>query len=249
MPTALIFDLDNTLLPCDHRYTECNDAFGVFAAETLKGAIGAKDATARFKALDLEAAQSGRGFGRQRFPTVMRETLTLLGEEAGVPISESDLERVYAIGARVFTDPYDLYPGVTELLDRYRDAGVKLALCTKGDPAVQNPLKIDHNGLRDLFDVVRIFKQSKGAPEIAETAAALGVHTVEEGAFMIGDSIRDDIVGGRKAGLGTVLITGVEHAWDFNSVEHEVEPDHAIGSVTELPSVLPVPTPRRTVRR
>jgi ribonucleotide monophosphatase NagD (HAD superfamily) len=72
----------------------------------------------------------------------------------------------------------------------------------------------------------------KPSPIILEVAlAALGVPAGE--AAMVGDRIETDIVMGRRAGLGTVLVlSGVTRADDPRIAA--IAPDHVVRSIRDL---------------
>lgn len=55
---------------------------------------------------------------------------------------------------------------------------------------------------------------------------------------MVGDSAKDDIVAGRRAGCRTVLLDGAKQYDSPAAFEEELRPDHVVGSLRELASLL-----------
>lgn len=231
---GFIFDLDNTLVECLSYYVEAQHAL----RERLERAgVGWDTDTflAHYRAVARPLFQS-HGFGRTRFPITLRETARRALEACGRVAGEDLLCEAYDIGDAVFDAPYEPYAGALDTLRLLRERGYRLGLCTKGDTEVQRR-KIDLHGIAELVDCVRIVPR-KGAREILETRDALGCSGRR--VAMVGDSLHDDIAGGRAAGVATVWVHGDPiHLTEAHGEVPDIEPDFRVEHVRQLPDLLP----------
>ena len=132
------------------------------------------------------------------------------------------------------------YPGMAELLDRLREAGVRTAVATSKGVEVALRM-LEHFDLLHRFDVVEAASMTQaGVDKIAVIGAALARLRALPTAgttvcpIMIGDR-RFDIEGGRHHGLVTVAVR-----WGY-APEGELEAsgaDHLVGTVAELSDLL-----------
>ena len=110
-----------------------------------------------------------------------------------------------------------------------------LGIVTNGAPAMQSA-KLEALGLSEAFDVVvhaGYDAPAKPSPAPFETAlSALSVRP--ERAVHVGNSLRSDVAGARAAGVEAVWLA--EEADPLTAPDPE--PDHAISTLAELPSVI-----------
>lgn len=126
-----------------------------------------------------------------------------------------------------------VYPDTVPVLKWLRREGLRLAVVTSG-PEYQR-LKLELTGLLDYFDVV-VTRDDVGTikpePRIFLYALSrLGVEPRE--AIMVGDSLWQDVYGGKNVGMKTVWISR-EGGEDFHFA------DFRIGTLHELRKVLEV---------
>lgn len=113
-------------------------------------------------------------------------------------------ERVF----QVFEEPgsWQLFPETVRTLAALKTQGVELGIISNFDSRLFSVLR--GLGLTDMFDTVTISslaRAAKPAPRIFQLA--LDKHAVDpEEALHIGDSLRDDVEGARKAGLHAILL-------------------------------------------
>lgn len=131
---------------------------------------------------------------------------------------EALFEDVYAYYADAAA--WRLAPGAAAALTRLRAAGVKLAVCSNFDTRLR-PL-LDSLGVGGLFDAVVVSAEvgaEKPSPVIFEAAVrALGVGPAE--CVHVGDDRRNDVWGGRDAGVT---------AWLWGSDVHSFEEVREMG--------------------
>jgi putative hydrolase of the HAD superfamily len=135
-----------------------------------------------------------------------------------------------ATARTAFTKRAPLMPGALETLLALRDRGVKLALLTKGDPAVQRR-RVAHSGLGSLFDVVEIVDQ-KTPEAFVSLLNKLGVPA--SAALSVGNSVRSDLLPSLDAGLEAVWID--THVWEYERTANR--PDSRVIAVEDLRDVL-----------
>lgn len=242
--SAIVFDLDNTLVECTKYFAEARTRLYRMILP-LRPDLSREEFERVFRKIDTKNMRSPLGFGRDRFPTSTQEAYRVLCEEVGYTPTPSELEAAWAIGESVFEAPYKPYPGAIATLEWCRSQGLRLGLCTKGDPEVQRQ-KIERHGLERFFDHIAIVPQ-KHASEIGRTVDALGLPRRE--AVMVGDSLREDIDGGKMAGLATVWVKG--DATDFHELYPDTDhahPDAVIERISELAHTIATRWPLRQRR-
>jgi FMN phosphatase YigB (HAD superfamily) len=185
MPRLALFDLDDTLI-------DSTGAFNAWADEWIAE-----------RGLDPEHAVAW--FSDERFWTLPPEDcFRSLGEHFGLDDDARDLLKHYR--ARM-GDLIGCYPGVTDGLEALRDAGWRIGIVTNGYADFQ-AAKIEAVGLGAYVDVVCVSDAEgswKPEPEIFRIASERAGAPLE-GAWMVGDSLAADIVGGNGLGLHTAWV-------------------------------------------
>jgi putative hydrolase of the HAD superfamily len=236
MQSYIISDLDDTLIYCGRVYDRARQQFATFVHARFPG-VTPTEAQDLFDAIDLKNAMSV-GFGKDRYPKSMLEAFRFFCVQQGRLAHGAEESEVVRIGESVFTSRYEPIEGAVETMEQYRRAGVKTAICTKGDTEVQWS-KIKSLGLDEIVNLVSVVP-AKGPEEIAAVAAQLRTAPGQVG-WMIGDSRRDDIAGGRGAGMKTVLVADPEKpTWSYENGYEGIQPDYTVERVAELPRIIPL---------
>jgi putative hydrolase of the HAD superfamily len=127
-------------------------------------------------------------------------------------------------------DRWTLYPETVGVLTRLREEGLELGIVSNFDSRLFNVLR--GLGIADLFATVTISslaKAAKPAPRIFKIA--LEKHAMEpDEALHVGDSLREDVEGARKAGLTSVWIT--------REAQSAPSKTPTIQSLVELPALI-----------
>lgn len=111
-------------------------------------------------------------------------------------------------------------------------ADVPVGVVTNGSPEMQSA-KLAALGLADAFDVVvhaGYDAPAKPSPEPFEAALA-ALDASADRAVHVGNSLASDVAGAHAAGVRSVWVPATDESPD-------PEPDHALASLAELPSVL-----------
>jgi len=134
----------------------------------------------------------------------------------GKPIEVDVASRVRAAAGSVFDQDPAVKPGARRMLRDLRRQGYRLALLTKGDRGVQEK-RVASSGIRDLFDVIHIVPDKTPAA-IRAVMDELG--TEPESTWMVGNSIRSDVMPALAAGLKAIWIDA--HVWEHERAGGEV---------------------------
>jgi putative hydrolase of the HAD superfamily len=208
---GVIFDGDDTLWSSEQLYDDArSQARFIVDASGLDGAQWEE----RERIVDVQNVVKFR-YSTQRFPNSCVQAYEELCLSSGRAVDQAIAEQILRTAQSVFERDPPLVPNARETLTLLRSQGAQLALLTKGDHELQLR-RVERSGLREFFHVIRIVPEK--SPEIIrEVVAALGVDA--DSAWMVGNSMRSDVVPAMSAGLRAVRIPA--HVW-----EHERTHDH-----------------------
>jgi putative hydrolase of the HAD superfamily len=237
LPTAILFDLDDTLLvafgPSQSQWERTIGAAAAhFApAEPLVIVEAIQEASR-----DLWADPGRHHYWRHRIGEARRKIvadafadLTARGikmppREIGVELADS-YEALHNAELRMFPDAH-------ETLDRLKELGVKLALITNG-AAVPQRAKVVRFALEHRFDHIQIEgEHGFGKPEdraYTHAMEVLGVGPHET--WMVGDTLEWEVVGPQRLGIHAIWHDGYGVGLPPGCT---IKPDRIITRLTEL---------------
>jgi putative hydrolase of the HAD superfamily len=224
-PSALLFDLDDTLVP---EWDGIDAAFIAVArqvwgesstARVLEllasaGALWEDEAPEEYCRrvhLDLGEGLYGELSGAGTEAKVARAASDLLHQHAfddAVPepwrLRSAELVEVWR---RARIEALTLYPETLEVLQRWSAARVPLALVTNGASALQRR-KVAAIGIERFFSAILVSEEvGVGKPDPAMFAAALEELGIDPGgAVMVGNDLDRDIAGALTAGVRAVWV-------------------------------------------
>jgi len=174
------------------------------------------------------------GHTTERFPTSCVQAYEELCEIEGRSLSSSIAGRILLAAQSVFERDAPVVPRARETLERLRGRGARLALLTKGDPQVQEH-RLKSSGLHDLFDVIQIV-QEKSPDAIRAVVARLRVGLGS--AWMVGNSVRSDILPALAAGLRAVWIDA--YVWEYERTHDYLVDDRFVRArnLAEIPDLI-----------
>ena len=205
----LIFDLDGTLIDSEQDLANSVNATRVYMGR---------------EPIDNDTVASWVGNGA---PVLIRRAM-------GPQTSDEDIERALAYFLQYYRDHMldhtNLYPGVREGLDRFRESGIKLAVLTNKPVRFSQGI-IEGLGLGKHFFRVyggNSFEQKKPHP-IGIEALMNEAAVDREGTLMVGDSYVD-VRTARNAGIAAAGVSwGLQpHSFD------EDPPDILVNRMEEL---------------
>lgn len=227
---GIIFDGDDTLWSSEQLYDDARSRVRALVSES--GLDGARWEE-RERVVDVENVAKFR-YSVQRFPNSCVQAYEELCPGNGRPFDQSIAEKILKTAQSVFESDPPLVPGARETLALLRSRGARLALLTKGDHDLQWR-RVERSGLREFFHVIRIVPEK--TPEIIrEVVAALGVGTGS--AWMVGNSMRSDVVPAMSAGLRAVRIPA--HVWEHERTHDHLAPDGVITTshLVDVPALI-----------
>jgi putative hydrolase of the HAD superfamily len=221
-PTVVIFDGDDTLWSTEPLYDAARSRA---RQEVTRVGLDGAEWEALERRIDVQNV-AALGFGIDRFPTSCAQAYEALCSTAGKPPVESVRRRVRDAARTVFTSDPPLMSGARQTLEDLRARGVRVALLTKGDLAVQQT-RVRNSGLGDLFDATRIVTE-KTAATFREIVASLGA--VPEGSWSVGNSMRSDILPALTAGLHAIWIDA--HVWEHERFAGDISDNGVVKAHT-----------------
>jgi putative hydrolase of the HAD superfamily len=206
LPTAVLFDLDDTILATSEVSTECWVVVADRFAPVLKG-MGHDVTPERLHTAihdyrvwfwsDTKRNLSGRLNPREALIENVRGGLEALGI-----VSPPLTEQLADAWSEVRWAASRPFPGAIETLQALRDRGVKLGLVTNGAAETQS-MKIERLGLTDLVDHIQIegvFGVGKPEPEVyLHAMEKLAVRPQET--WMVGDNLELDVLAPMRLGI------------------------------------------------
>jgi HAD superfamily hydrolase (TIGR01549 family) len=154
-----------------------------------------------------------------------------------IDLDDAGLRELAWLWYSPLTEYTSVAPDVIPILSKFRDRGLKLALVSNTFvPGFVLDQHLALHGLLEFFPV-RIYSSEIGHrkphPRIFRTALdAVGVSARH--AVFVGDVVRTDIIGARRAGMGTILRLPAAP-----SRTHRIA-DHVVRTLTELYQILPL---------
>jgi putative hydrolase of the HAD superfamily len=222
----LIFDADDTLWENNVYFDRVVDDFVEWLAHPTRDAE-----TIRATLRDIETANVAvHGYGTKVFLRNLHDCFERLLER---PADAEDAARLDGLVARLRDHDIELMPDVERTLDALAERH-DLLLLTKGAPEEQQR-KIDASGLADRFRRAVIVPE-KNAAVYAELVASERLDPAAT--WMIGNSVKSDILPALAAGLGAVFIPHantwvLEHATLDESAERLLQ----VERFADLPAV------------
>lgn len=119
------------------------------------------------------------------------------------------------LGLSVYEHPVEPYPGMVETLNLLRSQGHELLLYTGGETAIQQR-KIEQMKLAEFFEDRIYIRQHKNAEALEEILRSRFFDRTST--WMIGNSLRTDVMPALSAGINAVYIK-IPNEWLYNIVE------------------------------
>lgn len=231
LPTAILLDLDDTILAIDAVADECWSSLCVrYAPEVGESAERVLAAIVRSRTWywsDLDRHREGRrNLQRARREVVLRAfgELGLSHDQAATRLADD-----YSREREILVKPF---PGAVETLRELRTRGVKLALITNGEGRFQRA-KIERFDLARYFSCIVVegeFGVSK--PDHAVFNHALrSLDCLPQDAWMVGDSLVYDIAPALSLGMDTVWVDGKQSGL---APDAACRPSRTISAISEI---------------
>lgn len=222
MNKIFIFDYDDTMQMTHHHYTRGYLAFLNWIVEKLGSNVPDLHLIINLLAEVNVKNVINFGFTKERFLMSFREVFIIVCNGIGITPSNKDIQEAYLIGEITFKEQTIIEEGfiggTEEVLDFLLKKGHHLILMTKGDlqwQAKKTELMECERWFDDRIHIV----DHKNKENILEL---VGDHPVER-AWLVGNSIRSDIVPALEAGIKAIYIPC--ETWTYER-EHNGAPEN-----------------------
>lgn len=233
-PQTVLFDLDDTLVHCNIYFEMIIEQF----ADELVTWFASDKLTAdevKKKQLEIDTARVAvQGFMPDHFPQSLIDTYHFFSSLTGRKTSKFEEKSLRELGKSVYEKQVEPYPHMVETLDLLKGEGHSLFLYTGGVATVQER-KIKALGLESYFGD-RVFIRRHKTTDALEDI--LKSHRFDrELTWMVGNSIRTDIVPALETGIHAIHVPAILE-WQYNIVDIHVQPK---GAFLKVPTLREVP--------
>jgi putative hydrolase of the HAD superfamily len=233
MKLNLLFDLDDTLIHCNKYFDLVIDQFAEQLVEWFSSYKLTKDEVKRKQQEFDLAGIDLHGFSAERFPESFAETYDHYTHLLGRPGSHDERGRLLMLGYAVYDSEFELYPDVVETLTKLQRAGHELSLYTGGVDEIQRR-KVEKVNLAPFFEGRIFVAQHKNKDALARILQERELDPAVT--WMVGNSLRTDIMPALENGIGAVYIPPLSN-WAFDMVKTEVKPTDRYLKLTSIKRV------------
>jgi putative hydrolase of the HAD superfamily len=238
LPTAILFDLDDTILAAFGQAAEQWRRVVAEFADRLEPhppaeIVAAIQDYSRYLWADQARHKDWRHRISEARRHIVENALCQLAASTGQGAPAAEL--CHAVADRfqqIHEAELRMFPGAHETLDRLKELGVKLALVTNGAAEAQRP-KVVRFALEHRFDHIQIEgEHGFGKPEeqaYIHALASLGVEARET--WMVGDNLEWEVVAPQRLGIFAIWYDGYGIGLPPAS---PIRPDRIIRALPEL---------------
>lgn len=231
-PTAILFDLDDTIIAWDIVADQSWAKTCYQFADSLSG-LNPDSLIHKIKETrELYLSDLGRHrFARLNLIAYRQEMVKTALSKLGIKNDGLATKIADTYGIEREKDVY-IFPGAVESLSYWKKKDVRLALVTNGTSEMQRK-KLDKFDLAGFFDYILIegeFGIGKPDKRVFEQALAQ-LHVEASKAWMAGDNLEIDIAGAECAGIYSVWVD-----WKGTGLPESspIIPSHIVKSITEI---------------
>ncbi|MWC28216.1 HAD family hydrolase [Paenibacillus sp. MMS18-CY102] len=236
MKQNLFFDLDDTLVYCNKYFYLVIEQFTDAMATWFQGYEGITPQAIKDKQTEIDIAGVHIvGFKSDHFPESFVDTYRYFSDLTGRARSDAEENFLWKLGRSVYEHAVEPYPFMEETLNHLASQGHELHLYTGGELLIQRR-KIEQLQLERYFGS-RIYIRRHKNNEALESILHEGAFNRDE-TWMIGNSIRTDVVPALKAGIHAIHMK-IDSEWAYNNIAIEVQPRGAFMTLQSLPDVPP----------
>lgn len=232
---TILFDLDDTLIHCNKYFNLVIDQFIDAMMVWFHSYPDVSELSIRQKQMEIDiAGVKASGFISDHFPQSLLDTYIDLSRLTGRTEASEEIDLLWSMGKSVYEQEVEPYPDMESTLLQLRDEGHDLHLYTGGEPLIQRR-KVDRMGLQKYFGDRIYISQHKNIAALEEILTDGGFDRSRT--WMIGNSIRTDVVPALTAGIHAIHVEAVTE-WEYNMIPIDVKP---VGAFLQLQHLRDVP--------
>jgi putative hydrolase of the HAD superfamily len=226
MRSWVIFDADNTLWETESLY---DDARRKLTNALASRGIDAAVANEMQQAIDEELYKTF-GYSARRFPTSFDQTLVHFFPSS----SEEDRAQIRSIAEQVFLQPAIAHQALDEVVTKL-GTRYSLGILTAGENWVQQA-RLEKFAHRHYFQAIEIVPH-KDIQAFSNFADKHGVS--RKTSWVVGDSLRSDIIPAHAAGFNAILVASKNwHRIEMNQMKAP-EYVHTVNDLADILSIIP----------
>lgn len=233
----IIFDMDDTLIHCNKYFDLILGEFFDLMTQWFQD-YGVTVEQIRTKQMEIDVAGVDKlGFASANFPQSLIDTYRYFCKQHHKEPVLREEEQLFKLGLSVYDQEIEAYPGMVETLDTLQNEGHRLYLYTGGESRIQKR-KIEQMKLADFFEDRIYIRQHKNVKALEEILSAGRFN--RSLTWMIGNSLRTDVVPALTAGINSIYIKQ-QREWHYNLVELKQEPHnvlYTVSALTEVPDII-----------
>lgn len=235
---AVIFDLDDTLIPNGEYYSKTIGEVGTLIKNIIKKELPeAKCSSTKISqeldSLDIINAHK-YGLGRERFTLSAIDIYHTTMKKYCLNTKLEDIKKIHVFTSTVFNEVERISPEVENTLKKLNLLNIPIYLLTAGDKVIQSS-KIYQSGAHKYFKEENVYIVSE---KIKKTYETILKEKNIQACVMIGNSLRSDINPAIESGLYAIHIDkGVQWEYD-NAVLMESTKIYKTDSFEEITSIL-----------
>jgi putative hydrolase of the HAD superfamily len=227
------------LVECNKYFRMVIEQFSVLLVDWFREYnISAEEV--RQKQLELDLASVAQyGITSKHFPQSFADTYAYFCAAYGITADPNRIKQLKRLGKSVYDFIAEPLPDMYETLKQLKREGHDLFLHTAGDESIQKK-KIAQLQLSAFFENRIFISRYKDTEALGRIMNEMHFDPTET--WMIGNSLRTDIMPGLELGVQVIYIPATEE-WQYNITNIDVEP---WGTFLTLPSLKMVPDAIRT---
>jgi putative hydrolase of the HAD superfamily len=231
----IIFNLDDTLIQCNKYFNQVINQFAEQMTIWFKSLTKEEIKRKQFE-IDIESVDKN-GLTTEHFPQSFVDTYLHYCELAGKKKEDDIIEYLRKLGRSVFEIPVESLPNMYETLKQLKEEGHQLYLHTGGEEANQRR-KISQLELAVYFEHRVFISERKDTTALTDILKTMDFD--RKLTWMVGNSLRTDILPALELGINTIYIPA-KTEWEYNMIEVNVEPKGAyltLSSLNEVPEAI-----------
>jgi len=235
MKQSILFDLDDTLIYCNRYFYQVVDQFTDAMSAWFDGhnidPVSIRDKQTEIDLIGVHAD----GFKSDHFPQSFVDTYRYFSNLYNRSCSATEEDFLWKLGRSVYSHQVEPYPNMEATLDQLADKGHELHLYTGGEVLIQQR-KIEAMQLERYFGSRIYVRSRKNIDAMEDILTSVGFD--RNNTWMIGNSIRTDIVPALHAGIHAIHMES-ESEWAYNVIGVNIAPKGAFIKLQQLADVPP----------
>ncbi|WP_032123540.1 HAD family hydrolase [Clostridium amazonitimonense] len=227
---TIIFDLDDTLIHCNKYFHGAIDTFSEKMCQWFgEYNIEFDEIKTKQQEIDIQRVIK-QGFADTHFSTSLIDTYIYFSQKTGRARNKEEEKWINYIGESAYEQELECYPFMKDILNLLSEKGHKLYLYTAGSNTIQKR-KIDRVNIGNFFQD-RVFITPHKNAEVLE-AIILKENLDKKNTWMVGNSMKSDIMPAVKAGIKAIFIPGL-FQWEYDNVTLKDEHKESFITVQSL---------------